>query len=156
MDHLHHVDDHEDHEHEEHHHEEHEHEEHHHEGELDEDEDSFSASPKRGKKRKENGVLRKAPQAPKRFKSSYICFFMAKQPEIKSLLGDKATVTELSRRSAEMWYVHRLATRFGYQNNRDPKQQAHILRLSLIGERFQRRKECTGTKLRRRTNKGTW
>jgi hypothetical protein len=47
-----------------------------------------------------------ALKAPKRFKSSYICFFMAKQPEIKDSLGDKATVTEISKRSAEMWYEY--------------------------------------------------
>jgi hypothetical protein len=65
------------------------------------------ASPKRGSKKKRDATaLRKAPQAPKRFKSSYICFFMAKQPEIKGELGDSATVTAISKRSAEMWYVH--------------------------------------------------
>jgi len=61
-------------------------------------------SPKRSLKKKRGASqLRKAPQAPKRFKSSYICFFMAKQPEIKEELGDRATVTEISKRSAEMW-----------------------------------------------------
>jgi len=61
-------------------------------------------SPRRGKnKKRDAAALRKAPQAPKRFKSSYICFFMAKQPDIKEELGDKATVTEISKRSAEMW-----------------------------------------------------
>ena len=65
--------------------------------------DSVSSSPRRSKKKRDNSTLRKAPQAPKRFKSSYICFFMAKQPEIKEELGDKATVTEISKRSAEMW-----------------------------------------------------
>ena len=72
------------------------------EEEVDADETS---SPKRGKKKRDNSTLRKAPQAPKRFKSSYICFFMAKQPEIKEELGKNATVTEISKRSAEMWYV---------------------------------------------------
>lgn len=72
------------------------------EEEIDADETS---SPKRGKKKRDNSTLRKAPQAPKRFKSSYICFFMAKQPEIKEELGKNATVTEISKRSAEMWYV---------------------------------------------------
>lgn len=62
-------------------------------------------SPKRRPKKRDGSSLRKAPQAPKRFKSSYICFFMAKQPEIKDALGEKATVTEISKRSAEMWYV---------------------------------------------------
>ena len=78
-----------------------------HDGEDDDDDndsgDSVSSSPRRGKKKRDNSTLRKAPQAPKRFKSSYICFFMAKQPEIKEELGDKATVTEISKRSAEMW-----------------------------------------------------
>eukprot|EP00980_Cylindrotheca_fusiformis_P009307 scaffold2042_cov123-Cylindrotheca_fusiformis.AAC.14 len=50
------------------------------------------------------GQLKKAPQAPKRFKSSYICFFMAKRPLIKQELGDNASMTEISKRSAEMWY----------------------------------------------------
>jgi HMG (high mobility group) box len=48
-------------------------------------------------------ALRKAPNAPKRFKSSYICFFMAKQSIIKEELGKDATVTSISKRSAEMW-----------------------------------------------------
>jgi len=60
-------------------------------------------SPKKNKKKRDGTTLRKAPQAPKRFKSSYICFFMAKQPEIKGELGHKASVTEVSKRSAEMW-----------------------------------------------------
>lgn len=47
--------------------------------------------------------MRKAPQAPKRFKSSYICFFIAKQPEIKEELGEDANVASVSKRSAEMW-----------------------------------------------------
>ena len=46
--------------------------------------------------RKKAGSLRKAPQAPKRFKSSYILFFMAKQQEIKNSIGPNAGVsTEL-------------------------------------------------------------
>jgi hypothetical protein len=45
------------------------------------------------KKKRDHSVLRKAPQAPKRFKSSYIMFFMAKQTEIKSELGPGAAVS---------------------------------------------------------------
>ena len=57
------------------------------------------------KKSKKNNklALRKAPNAPKRFKSSYICFFMAKQSIIKEELSKDATVTSISKRSAEMW-----------------------------------------------------
>jgi len=70
---------------------------------LHQEEVPREASPKKTKKKRDATTLRKAPQAPKRFKSSYICFFMAKQPEIKEELGDKASVTEVSKRSAEMW-----------------------------------------------------
>jgi len=58
---------------------------------------------KRKKNQRDGSTLRKCPTAPKRFKSSYICFFMDKQPVIKEELGDNATVTEVSKRSAEMW-----------------------------------------------------
>lgn len=57
------------------------------------------------KSKRDPHAMRKAPHAPKRFKSSYICFFMAKQGEIKESLGDEATVALISKRSAEMWYV---------------------------------------------------
>jgi len=49
------------------------------------------------------GSLLSFPKTPKRFKSSYICFFMAKQPEVKEELGEAATVMAISKRSAEMW-----------------------------------------------------
>lgn len=55
------------------------------------------------RRRDTSGAERKAPGAPKRFKSSYICFFMAKQTEIKKELGEKATVMLVSKRSAEKW-----------------------------------------------------
>ena len=45
------------------------------------------------KKKRDGSSLRKAPGAPKRFKSSYIMFFMAKQKEIKSELGEGASVS---------------------------------------------------------------
>ena len=44
-------------------------------------------------RKRRDGVLRKAPQAPRRFKSSYILFFMAKQDEIKSTLPDGSSVS---------------------------------------------------------------
>jgi len=69
--------------------------------------------PKKHKKKRDAGVLRKAPNAPKRFKSSYICFFMAKQPEIKEALGEDSNVTNVSKRSAEMW------------KNLPPEERAH-------------------------------
>lgn len=48
-------------------------------------------------------AYRKAPQAPKRFKSSYILFFMEHQSAIKEELGADASVSAISKRSAELW-----------------------------------------------------
>jgi HMG (high mobility group) box len=64
---------------------------------------AYEEPSKKVKKRRDTASLRKAPNAPKRFKSSYICFFVAKQPLIKAELGDQAAVTNISKRSAEMW-----------------------------------------------------
>jgi hypothetical protein len=44
-------------------------------------------------KRKRESTLRKAPGAPKRFKSSYILFFMAHRDAIKNELGPQASVS---------------------------------------------------------------
>jgi len=57
----------------------------------------------RGKKKRDPSTLRKAPQAPKRFKSSYIMFFMAKQQEIKATLGAGASVGDVSKESSNRW-----------------------------------------------------
>lgn len=54
-------------------------------------------------KKKRESTLRKAPQAPKRFKSSYIIFFMAQQDVIKDEIGLKASVGEVSKKSSEKW-----------------------------------------------------
>jgi len=50
------------------------------------------------KKKKREGTLRKAPQAPKRFKSSYIIFFMAKQEEIKKGLNSSGSLLKFPRK----------------------------------------------------------
>eukprot|EP00529_Nitzschia_sp_RCC80_P013178 CAMPEP_0113516192 /NCGR_PEP_ID=MMETSP0014_2-20120614/41398_1 /TAXON_ID=2857 /ORGANISM="Nitzschia sp." /LENGTH=596 /DNA_ID=CAMNT_0000412913 /DNA_START=275 /DNA_END=2065 /DNA_ORIENTATION=- /assembly_acc=CAM_ASM_000159 len=63
---------------------------------------SVASTPSPKRKRRERAV-RKHPGAPKRFKSSYICFFTAKQPEIKERLGTTASVGEISKESAQMW-----------------------------------------------------
>jgi len=57
----------------------------------------------KSKKKRDGSSLRKAPQAPKRFKSSYILFFMAKQDEIKAELGPNVSVGEISKRSSQLW-----------------------------------------------------
>lgn len=55
--------------------------------------------PAKANKRKKHvaSSLRKAPQAPKRFKSSYICFFTAKRDEVKAEIGGTPTVCSENR-----------------------------------------------------------
>lgn len=47
----------------------------------------------KSKKKRDASRNRKPPEAPKRFKSSYILFFMAKQKEIKEEIGEGASVS---------------------------------------------------------------
>lgn len=49
--------------------------------------------------------MKKAPQAPKRFKSSYILFFTAKQDQIKKDLGPEASASDVAKKASEMWKV---------------------------------------------------
>jgi len=58
---------------------------------------------KKSRKRRDGSSLRKAPQAPKRFKSSYILFFMEKQEKIKSELPEGSLVGDVSKKSSELW-----------------------------------------------------
>jgi hypothetical protein len=57
----------------------------------------------RGKKRNASNQFRKAPGAPKRFKSSYIFFFTDCQAKLMKELGQKASVDDVSMRSATSW-----------------------------------------------------
>jgi hypothetical protein len=58
----------------------------------------------RGKKRGASSKqFRKAPGAPKRFKSSYIFFFTDCQAKLKKELGQNASIADVSRRSATIW-----------------------------------------------------
>lgn len=123
-------------------------------------EDFGTAGTGTGRKRKSKRdphAMRKAPHAPKRFKSSYICFFMAKQAEIKEALGSEATVSLISKRSAEMWYV------IMQQPKNDGllycSSQVHLTYcplLILTGRISQPTNERTGTKLLPRIRNGTW
>jgi len=63
------------------------------------------AAKARKKKRKTSVGFRKAPQAPRRFKSPYILFSISKMAEYKSsLLKEKnVQVTSISRRIAQEW-----------------------------------------------------
>lgn len=57
------------------------------------------------KKKRDVPRIRKPPEAPKRFKSSYILFFMAKQKEIKEELGEGASVSAcfMSKIPVRIW-----------------------------------------------------
>mmetsp|Transcript_65347 Transcript_65347/g.96694 ORF Transcript_65347/g.96694 Transcript_65347/m.96694 type:complete len:81 (-) Transcript_65347:468-710(-) len=78
--------------------------------ESDSEDTKSSPSPSTGKtkKKRDASTLRKAPQAPKRFKSSYICFFMAKQQEIKDELGQAATVSEFKTHTVSVFHVQQV------------------------------------------------
>jgi len=55
------------------------------------------------KRKNVKSFLRKAPQAPKRFRSSYIFFFEANEKRIKTELGVHASAPEVSKRVGELW-----------------------------------------------------
>ena len=48
----------------------------------------MATTAKKRKGRKKKVVYKKNPYAPKRFKSSYICFFTSKRPDIKKELAE--------------------------------------------------------------------
>lgn len=48
-------------------------------------------------------VTKTHPDAPKRFKSSYICFSIAHQDKVKAELGPNARVADISKRMAQLW-----------------------------------------------------
>lgn len=71
---------------------------------IEDDDDDISRDEKpKNCNGKRDGQLLKQQQAPKRMKSSYICFYMAKQDEIKILLGRGATIKDVSKRCSELW-----------------------------------------------------
>lgn len=57
----------------------------------------------RRKRRPKPSGFRKAPQAPKRFKSPYIYFSMARMEELKKLSGGKTKVTSTSKQVSKEW-----------------------------------------------------
>jgi len=48
-------------------------------------------------------LLKKAPDAPKRFKSAYICYVMDRMDEIKKTLSNDAKVTDIMKILAKQW-----------------------------------------------------
>ncbi len=57
-------------------------------------------STSKSKKRK---LLKKAPNAPKRFKSAYICFITQNMDEMKNKLGQDSKVTDVTKELAKIW-----------------------------------------------------
>lgn len=60
-------------------------------------------------------LLRKAPDAPKRFKSAYICYVIEKMDEVKKTLADDVKVTEAMKILALMWRELPPETKMEYQ-----------------------------------------
>jgi hypothetical protein len=72
---------------------------------LDEQEQDEMSVRKEAPKKQSNtsSQFRKAPRAPKRFKSSYIFFFTDYQAKLKKELGQNASIADVSMRSAAIW-----------------------------------------------------
>jgi len=86
------------------------------------------------KKKRDASTLRKAPQAPKRFKSSYIMFFMAKQQEIKAELGGGASVGDVSKQSSDRWKKLSLEERAVWdQKAKEDKERYNLEKASYTG-----------------------
>jgi len=86
------------------------------------------------KKKRDASTLRKAPQAPKRFKSSYIMFFMAKQQEIKAELGQGASVGDVSKQSSDRWKKLSLEDRAVWdQKAKEDKERYNLEKASYTG-----------------------
>mmetsp|Transcript_9918 Transcript_9918/g.14024 ORF Transcript_9918/g.14024 Transcript_9918/m.14024 type:complete len:372 (+) Transcript_9918:92-1207(+) len=69
-------------------------------------EDNANGKRRSKKKKDANSGYRKAPQAPKRFKSPYILFSMSKMEEFKKEAAEQGSsekVTSISRRVADAW-----------------------------------------------------
>jgi len=53
--------------------------------------------------KRKNDRYRKAPQAPKRFKSSYIFFFVENQERVKKTLCPNSTLSAISKHTSLLW-----------------------------------------------------
>jgi len=77
---------------------------------------SESNNPEEGKKEaRRKRLLKKAPDAPKRFKSAYICYVIEKMDEVKKTLPDDVKVTEAMKTLAVMWKELPPETKMEYQ-----------------------------------------
>jgi len=77
--------------------------------------------------KKKSKALKKAPQAPKRFKSSYILFFIHVQEDIKKSLpvGHKSA-PEVSKRASEMWKSISAEDRLHWDNEAAKEKQRYL------------------------------
>lgn len=48
-------------------------------------------------------LLKKAPEAPRRFKTAYICFVMERMEEVKLQMNNETKVTDVMKILASMW-----------------------------------------------------
>eukprot|EP00586_Coscinodiscus_wailesii_P022890 CAMPEP_0172499966 /NCGR_PEP_ID=MMETSP1066-20121228/132973_1 /TAXON_ID=671091 /ORGANISM="Coscinodiscus wailesii, Strain CCMP2513" /LENGTH=478 /DNA_ID=CAMNT_0013273983 /DNA_START=377 /DNA_END=1813 /DNA_ORIENTATION=- len=56
------------------------------------------------KKKNNTSTFRKAPQAPKRFRSAFILFSRAKRNELKTQLGPAAVLSDIAKQTAQIWH----------------------------------------------------
>lgn len=77
--------------------------------------------------KKKSRSLKKAPQAPKRFKSSYILFFIHVQEKIKkSLPVGQASAPQVSKRASEMWKTLSAEDRLHWDNEAAKEKQRYL------------------------------
>lgn len=91
-------------------------------------------------------ALRKNPKAPKRFKSSYICFFVSKQKEIKREIGQDASVSN----SFNLFVIHNVISTFN-NSLRLEKFRREVLKCGTVSRP---KKENTGIKLLLKIKRG--
>lgn len=87
--------------------------------------DSFSNITGKNKKR----LLKRAPAAPKRFKSAYICYVMDKIEEVKSLLQD-SKITDIMKILAQMWKLLSPVERQKYENQAEVDKNRYFEEMS--------------------------
>lgn len=71
--------------------------------ENDHDDDQLSSVNADESLKKKRKLLKKAPDAPKRFKSAYICYVMEKVDEVKQANPDDLKITDTMKKLATMW-----------------------------------------------------
>jgi hypothetical protein len=62
-----------------------------------------SSSPELSEMSRKKRPLKKAPEAPRRFKTAYICFVMERMEDVKQSMSNDTKVTDIMKILAGMW-----------------------------------------------------